>query len=144
MSDYQQIQLRNRFNMTFTNGSSTEIARMDELDDGSLTFAGDMDESAKIFFEQVVKYNSLEIQALEAKIKELEAEREWVSVEDRLPEIEDEYDVYGYRRDWVEHGFCNQRQASKRIPDMYFDGVLFDTDFIVTHWMSLPQSPKGE
>lgn len=83
------------------------------------------------------------ISELEAKIKELEAEREWVSVDDRLPEIEDEYDVYGYRRDWVEHGFCNQRQASKRIPDMYFDGVLFDTDFIVTHWMPLPQSPKG-
>lgn len=76
MSDYQQIQLRNRFNMTFTNGSSTEIARMDELDDGSLTFTGNMDEAAKIFFEQIVKYNSLEIQTLEAKIKELEAERD--------------------------------------------------------------------
>jgi len=39
-------------------------------DDGRLTFEGDADESARLFFDSVVKLNNEHITALEAAVKE--------------------------------------------------------------------------
>ena len=65
--------------------------------------------------------------------------QEWISVDDRLPE--DESDVLAYSRNGEE---------GRIYPANYAKGVWFDCIFITpatdttTHWMPLPQPPKGE
>lgn len=91
-----------------------------------------------------------EIQTLEAKIKELESEREWVSVEDRLPEINGDYlcyvtfkGDYGYTEDEIKTTICSYIRFGKQwslvgASGRYFKGIK------VHKWMPLPKSPKGE
>ena len=65
--------------------------------------------------------------------------QEWVSVEDRLPE--DDSDVLAYLRIGEE---------SRIFPANYAKGMWFDCVFNtpaterITHWMPMPQPPKGE
>ena len=65
--------------------------------------------------------------------------QEWVSVDDRLPE--DDSDVLAYSRIGEE---------SRIYPACYTNGVWFDCVFNVpatdmtTHWMPMPNPPKGE
>ena len=65
--------------------------------------------------------------------------QEWISVDDRLPE--DDSDVLAYSRNGEE---C------RIYPANYAKGVWFDCIFTTpatdttTHWMPLPQPPKGE
>ena len=65
--------------------------------------------------------------------------QEWVSVEDRLPE--DDSDVIAYLRTGEEE---------RIFPANYAKGVWFDCIFnkrvteTTTHWMPLPNPPKGE
>ena len=65
--------------------------------------------------------------------------QEWISVKDRLPE--DNSDVLAYSRNGEE---C------RIYPANYAKGVWFDCIFTTpatdttTHWMPLPQPPKGE
>ena len=65
--------------------------------------------------------------------------QEWISVDDRLPE--DESDVLAYSRNGEE---------GRIYPANYAKGVWFDCIFntpvteSTTHWMPLPQPPKGE
>ena len=65
--------------------------------------------------------------------------QEWISVNDRLPE--DDSDVLAYSRNGEE---C------RIYPANYAKGVWFDCIFntpatdTTTHWMPLPQPPKGE
>ena len=65
--------------------------------------------------------------------------QEWISVEDRLPE--DDSDVLAYSRNGEE---------GRIYPANYAKGVWFDCIFTTpatdttTHWMPLPQPPKGE
>ena len=65
--------------------------------------------------------------------------QEWISVKDRLPE--DDSDVLAYSRDGEE---------GRIYPANYAKGVWFDCIFTTpatdttTHWMPLPQPPKGE
>ena len=65
--------------------------------------------------------------------------QDWVSVEDRLPE--DDSDVIAYLRE------CDKGRI---YPANYAKGVWFDCIFDIpvtnatTHWMPLPQPPKGE
>jgi len=65
--------------------------------------------------------------------------QEWISVKDRLPE--DDSDVLAYSRNGEE---C------RIYPANYAKGVWFDCIFTTpvtdttTHWMPLPQPPKGE
>ena len=78
---------------------------------------------------------------LEWKQKEIELARrharQWISVEDRLPE--DDSDVLAYSRNGEE---C------RIYPANYAKGVWFDCIFITpatdttTHWMPLPEAPK--
>ena len=65
--------------------------------------------------------------------------QEWISVDDRLPE--DNSDVLAYLRD------CDKGRI---YPANYAKGVWFDCIFDIpvtnatTHWMPLPEPPKGE
>ena len=65
--------------------------------------------------------------------------QDWVSVEDRLPE--DDSDVIAYLRTGEE---------GRIFPANYAKGVWFDCIFnkrvteTTTHWMPLPEPPKGE
>jgi len=43
--------------MTFSS-SQKEVGRLDMNDDGKITFSGDVDASAELFFDGVVKYNN--------------------------------------------------------------------------------------
>ena len=68
-----------------------------------------------------------------------QATQEWISVNDRLPE--DESDVLAYSRNGEE---------SRIYPANYAKGVWFDCIFAssandtTTHWMPIPEPPKGE
>ena len=65
--------------------------------------------------------------------------QEWISVKDRLPE--DDSDVLAYSRNGEE---------GRIYPANYAKGVWFDCIFTTpatdttTHWMPLPEPPKGE
>ena len=65
--------------------------------------------------------------------------QEWISVKDRLPE--DDSDVIAYLRTGEE---------GRIFPANYAKGVWFDCIFnkrvteTTTHWMPLPEPPKGE
>jgi hypothetical protein len=60
---------------------------------------------------------------------------EWISVEERLPEKEDDYLVY------TTAGFIETDRFS--VPeDKDVDGHWFELDDYVTHWTPLPEAPK--
>ena len=65
--------------------------------------------------------------------------QEWISVDDRLPEEKSNCIVY------YKHAFCDD-ENHVGICVCFYDGNEFDMDFEhkVTHWMPLPQPPKGE
>lgn len=80
------------------------------------------------------------IQDLRRENAELRARvPQWVSVKDRLPE--DDSDVLAYLRDG---------DKGRIYPANYAKGVWFDCFFDIpvtnatTHWMPLPDLPKGE
>lgn len=68
-----------------------------------------------------------------------QATQEWISVNNRLPE--DESDVLAYSRNGEE---------GRIYPANYAKGVWFDCIFAssangtTTHWMPIPEPPKGE
>ena len=65
--------------------------------------------------------------------------QEWIPVKDRLPE--DDSDVLAY---------SSIEEESRIYPACYSNGVWFDCVFnapatdTTTHWMPIPQPPKGE
>ena len=75
---------------------------------------------------------------LTEKVAQLEAEQpKWISVEERLPENDDNYLV-----------FTSDRNAAE-IATYYGDGEWLTHDFtnltpLVTHWMPIPQMPKED
>ena len=77
--------------------------------------------------------------ALAIDVIKKQATQEWISVNDRLPE--DESDVLAYARNGEE---------GRIYPANYAKGVWFDCIFAssandtTTHWMPIPEPPKGE
>lgn len=65
--------------------------------------------------------------------------QEWISVDDKLPE--DDSDVLAYLRIGEESRICPANYAK----GMWFD-CIFNTPVTesITHWMPIPQPPKGE
>ena len=65
--------------------------------------------------------------------------QEWISVDDRLPE-DKVYCVVHYQ-----HAYCDN-DAYWAIGFCFYDGEKFQFDpaYKVTHWMPLPEPPKGE
>ena len=65
--------------------------------------------------------------------------QEWISVTERLPEKGEEVLVFDTRENWI--GFAWLR------PDETWTALGFDFPFDlgeVTHWIPLPEPPKGE
>ena len=101
-----------------------------------------MAENYKILYENmkkmVEKYQDDIVPGLRRSIERLEAERQWISVEDRLPTEPTEYIVV--------------IKGGASATTLLFDGSLwFEEDqdgwrtyYAVTHWMPIPQPPKGE
>ena len=63
--------------------------------------------------------------------------QEWISVKDRLPESEKEGVLIGLRWGEVDIGWCEDDRWRSEFVNEYEDGE-------VTHWMPLPNPPKGE
>ena len=65
--------------------------------------------------------------------------QEWVSVDDRLPEEKVDCIVH------YKHAYCNN-DGYWAIGFCFYDGEKFRIDlaYKVTHWMPIPQTPKGE
>jgi hypothetical protein len=59
---------------------------------------------------------------------------EWISVEERLPTRPGAYLVFT----------CDRRISMCHFIDHYCDGNMQFDDYRVTHWMPLPEPPKGE
>ena len=65
--------------------------------------------------------------------------QEWISVDDRLPEEKVDCIVH------YKHAYCNN-DGYWAIGFCFYDGEKFRIDlaYKVTHWMPIPQPPKGE
>ena len=65
--------------------------------------------------------------------------QDWVSVDDRLPEEKVDCIVH------YKHAYCNN-DGYWAIGFCFYDGEKFRIDlaYKVTHWMPIPQPPKGE
>lgn len=63
--------------------------------------------------------------------------QEWIPVKDRLPESGKEGVLIALRWGAVDIGWCEDGRWSSEFINEYEDGE-------VTHWMPLPQPPKGE
>ena len=65
--------------------------------------------------------------------------QEWISVDDRLPEEKVNCIVH------YKHAYCDN-DGYWAIGMCFYDGEKFQFDpaYKVTHWMPLPQPPKGE
>ena len=76
--------------------------------------------------------------ALNARIAELEAERRWIPVSERLPECEKDVLVFwgkasdGSKIDWFGTAWRNECD----------DGKWCTDPIVPTHWMPLPESPN--
>ena len=65
--------------------------------------------------------------------------QEWISVDERLPKEKANCIVY------YKHAFCDD-ENHVGICVCFYDGEEFNLDCLhkVTHWMPLPEPPKGE
>ena len=63
--------------------------------------------------------------------------QEWISVDDRLPENGKEGVLIALRWGEVDIGWCEDDRWRSEFVNEYEDGE-------VTHWMPIPQPPKGE
>ena len=63
--------------------------------------------------------------------------QEWISVKDRLPKNGKEDVLIALRWGEVDIGWCEDGRWRSEFVNEYEDGE-------VTHWMPLPQPPKGE
>ena len=67
----------------------------------------------------------------------IEVVQEWISVDDRLPENGKEGVLIALRWGEVDIGWCEDGRWRSEFVNEYEDGE-------VTHWMPIPQPPKGE
>jgi hypothetical protein len=76
-----------------------------------------------------------EIEELEAEIEQLKQSKQWISVKERLPKSGDTVLVY-YRR-----GEYRGTYILRYIGGLW---LIFDPLIEVTHWMPLPEPPRGD
>ena len=76
--------------------------------------------------------------------------QEWISVKDRLPETDGIYIVCDCRlngNQWIHtDGFRKASSSWCELHGMYYDDVYgrYSEQDKFTHWMTMPQPPKGE
>lgn len=110
--------------------------------------------SHDIFSEPVTTYAKLAIEALEKEKESGVTVQEWIPVTERLPERDKEVllIVHGWE-DRLYYTGCLHRQEAERswltgikskASDWKIWGFSYLREPIVTHWMPLPQPPKGE
>ena len=75
---------------------------------------------------------------------------QWISVKDRLPDVADKYIVTACD-EWCSHGegiwydtVVVVAEYSGGCWNWNDNGTDYDIDDLVTHWMPLPEPPKGE
>jgi hypothetical protein len=67
--------------------------------------------------------------------------QEWISVKDRLPDEDEDVLAFGYYHETFQTLICHYRSDFK---GQWFTSVAGQQVYEVTHWMPLPQPPKGE
>ena len=101
----------------------------------------------------LIKRQQAEIERLQDRLEEKQATSdktsEWISVEDRLPLLTEEQISMGhYFGETFVPEFNVMILGATRATTLYFDGEKwYDEELIpytVTHWMPLPEPPKGE
>jgi hypothetical protein len=95
-------------------------------------------QEARQHWQAAIAHKQAEIEALKAQL----AEREWVSVDDRLPDDETYVDVYIKSTENLDYGrrvcevlFITERKQKFKTP-------IFHPAEYVSHWMPLPEPPK--
>lgn len=80
---------------------------------------------------------------------------EWISVKDRLPEIEDTVDIWVTCSRWSGDLSNGRRECSyhrldskyvkgwRKSEDLHYYNMLHQ-ELVVTHWMPLPNPPQNE
>ena len=73
----------------------------------------------------------------------------WISVKDRLPETDGNYIVCDRRingKQWIhEAGFRKASSSWYELHGLYYDGFgRYGEQDKFTHWMPMPEPPKGE
>lgn len=77
---------------------------------------------------------------MEGDFEEVAQDRQWVSVEERLPEQDGAYLCADSALDI----YVAYRFPSIYGPKAYFNGLIDDKPKHPTHWQSLPKPPEGE
>ena len=97
-------------------------------------------------YDQAMMRTYGERKALKARIAELEAERRWIPVSERLPEdgesvliaVDSAFAPYCHVYEAFHHSAATQWATAN---GLYFHGVEYAR---VTHWMPLPKPPEVE
>ena len=67
----------------------------------------------------------------------------WISVEERLPEVDKRYDGYEYSAELLVYDGLRRRAAYYcHTSGVWYDSRYEDDTFEVTHWMPMPEPPK--
>ena len=83
--------------------------------------------------------------ALNARIAELEAERRWIPVSERLPELGSPILFYDSILERINKGTCTAKNSDNTNLHWFTDDDLFyfgDRSEYITHWMPLPNPPE--
>lgn len=69
----------------------------------------------------------------------------WISVEERLPEVDKRYGEYEYSAELLVYDGLRRRSAYYcHTSGVWYDSRYEDDTFEVTHYMPLPEPPKEE
>ena len=89
-----------------------------------------------MFYADFLSQDTIDV-IVDRIIAECVTVQEWISVKERLPESGKEAVMIALRWGEVDIGWCEEGRWGSEFVNEYDDGE-------VTHWMPLPQPPKGE
>lgn len=128
----ENIELKKEIEESYINGFLTGLKICKEMwAQGTI--------SHENIYENEVYYKE-QLKDLNANVKKLKTEREWISVNDRLPEKNGDYLCYLIH----DNPKCDNRITTIIWVNMW-SNVIGDNwveSYSVTHWMPLPEPPK--